>query len=103
MKIRKKEQHESNALLYIVLIIAIVVTVSIMAVLIASVSTHVDAQTQPPVQNDVTLTFIERDVAYRVPDRVCQVNCVSFILNFVRPQSIRVAYGHNFSYLRIRS
>ena len=36
-------------------------------------------------------------------ERVCQVNCVSFLLNFVRPQSIRVAYGHDFSYLRIRS
>ena len=52
--------------MYIVLIIAIVVIVSITAVLIASVSPHIDATVQATVPNEVTLTYTDCGINYYV-------------------------------------
>lgn len=65
MQTRKKEQHESNALLYIVLV-AIVVTVGIMAALVAVVSPHIDTTVQATVPNEVTLTYADYGINYYV-------------------------------------
>lgn len=69
MQTLKKEQHKSNdsadVLLYIVLI-ALVVTVSIMTVLIAVVSPHIDTTAQATVQNEVTLTYTDYGINYYV-------------------------------------